>query len=453
MNCKTTRRELLSLTGLGLASLAASPAGFLPAGNSRRGNGADIQLRIGQITLDLSPKHPLKTLAYNGQVPGPFLRVREGQEVTVDVVNDTDADEMVHWHGFHIPSEVDGVHEEGTPHVPRHGQQRYVFTPRPAGTRWYHSHVHSGSNFQTGTYSGQLGMIVVEPRDHPGRFDQDVPILLHEWDPRLSREGAVDVEYRLFSINGKMLGAGEPIRVRRSQRVLFRILNASATMIHRLALAGHVFNVIAMDGNALAVERRVPVLELGPGERIDAIVEMNEPGVWVLGETRESQRQAGMGIVVEYAGANGPASFSVQPGFVWDYTAFGVPAPGASGPEAAVQKIPMVFRPRGDHQWTINSKSFPKTDLIKVQAGQRYRMLFDNQSAHAHPVHLHRHTFELTRVVDQATSGVRKDVVVVPAWRSVEVDFTADNPGPTLFHCHQQFHMDFGFMAMMQYAG
>jgi FtsP/CotA-like multicopper oxidase with cupredoxin domain len=78
---------------------------------------------------------------------------------------------------------------------------------------------------------------------------------------------------------------------------------------------------------------------------------------------------------------------------------------------------------------------------------------FDNQSDEAHPVHLHRHTFELTRFAGRATAGVRKDVIVVPAMKQVEVDFTANNPGPTLFHCHQQLHMDYGFMTMVQYGG
>jgi FtsP/CotA-like multicopper oxidase with cupredoxin domain len=88
-----------------------------------------------------------------------------------------------------------------------------------------------------------------------------------------------------------------------------------------------------------------------------------------------------------------------------------------------------------------------------VRANYRYRLRFDNQSDEAHPVHLHRHTFEITRFAGKATVGVMKDVIVVPAKKQVEVDFTADNPGPTLFHCHQQLHMDYGFMAMVQYAG
>ena len=87
-----------------------------------------------------------------------------------------------------------------------------------------------------------------------------------------------------------------------------------------------------------------------------------------------------------------------------------------------------------------------------VEAGRRYRWTFDNQSADPHPVHLHRHTFELMRVDGRPTRGLRKDVVIVPAWKQVEVDVTADQPGLALFHCHQQFHMDMGFMTMMRYS-
>jgi len=181
---------------------------------------------------------------------------------------------------------------------------------------------------------------------------------------------------------------------------------------------------------------------------VDAIVEMNRPGVWVLGELRDKQRGAGMGIAVEYAGEQGPPRWMAPPPFEWDYSIFG-------GQQTALKpddRIPLVFRAIGGHRWSINGKSHPHTAPLTVSAGRRYRLVFDNQSADAHPVHLHRHTFESTRFVQKPISGVFKDVVVVPAWRQVEVDVVAANPGPTLFHCHQQFHMDSGFMAMMQYS-
>jgi FtsP/CotA-like multicopper oxidase with cupredoxin domain len=102
-------------------------------------------------------------------------------------------------------------------------------------------------------------------------------------------------------------------------------------------------------------------------------------------------------------------------------------------------------------KWAINGKSFPKTDPIRVKQGGRYRLVFDNRSDEAHPLHLHRHSFELVNVAGVPTSGVLKDVVVVPPKKSVEVDLVANNPGKTLFHCHQQMHMDYGFMCLMEY--
>ena len=88
-----------------------------------------------------------------------------------------------------------------------------------------------------------------------------------------------------------------------------------------------------------------------------------------------------------------------------------------------------------------------------VNANARYRLILDNQTAEAHPIHLHRHRFEIMRFAAKPTSGVSEDTVVVPAWREVEVDVLTANPGPRLLHCHQQLHMDEGFMAMMQYSG
>jgi FtsP/CotA-like multicopper oxidase with cupredoxin domain len=427
-----TRRQLLALTGSALCCAAPVPE-------------PDVELRIAPLTLDLGPRKSVKTVAYNGQVPGPVLRFPEGKMITVDVANDTANEELVHWHGFHIASDVDGAHQEGTPYIAAHDRRRYVFPARPSGTRWYHSHAMSGRNFQRGTYTGQFGLFIVDAPGDAAPYDLEVSLMLHEWDPFLAED---DIDYKLFSVNGKMLGAGEPIRVRRGQRVLFRIVNASATIFHRLALARHSFHVVALDGNAVPVSRDVPVLDLGPGERVDAWVEMNAPGVWVLGELNDRQRDAGLGIVVEYADQRGPFQWLPPPPFTWDYTAFG----NTQTPTEPDGRFPMVFKEPAEQHWTINGKSYPHTDPLRVRAEHRYRLIFDNQSAMAHPMHLHRHTLEITRFVGKATSGVRKDVVMVPPWRQVEVDVVASNPGPTLFHCHHQFHMDMGLMTLMEYA-
>ena len=446
MDSQVTRRQFFSA---GAALVSAASLCQAQQGLSSIASPADFVIRISEIDVELGPKLSVKTLAYNGQVPGPLLHMTEGNTVAVDVVNETHEPEMVHWHGFFIPPDVDGSHEEGTPMVQAHDQRRYVFTPQPTGTRWYHTHAIAGHNLRKGLYSGQFGMAVVEPRENPARYDLEIPLILHEWQPYFSGDNGMEIDFKVFTINDKVLGAGEPVRVRNGQRVLFRILNASATLPHRVALAGHLFQVVALDGNAVTLSKNVPVIELAPGERVDAIVEMKSPGVWVLGEEDDMQRSAGAGIVIEYANAPGPPRWIKPTPFVWDYTAFG----GQAKPENPEVKIPMVFEqdPSG-RGWTINGKVFPNTDIINLPAGKHIRLILDNRTATPHPMHLHRHTFEITKFAGRSVSGVLKDVILVPPRNTVEVDFLANHPGPALFHCHQQFHMDFGFMTLMQYS-
>lgn len=427
------RREFLALAAVGLPSAQSLFGAGLPP--------ADVTLRIAEINADLGHGHMVKTLAYNGQIPGPLLRMTEGSTVTLDVVNESRLPEMVHWHGLRIPPEVDGAHEEGTPHVQPMDSRRYSFTAKPAGTRWYHTHAMAGQDTRIGLYSGQFGMVIVEPRQNPARYDAEFPVILHEWGPSFRSDMEGDVDYRWFTVNGRMLGSGEPIRVKTGQRVLFRVLNASATMGHRLALPSHSFLVVALDGNAAPRPHSVPVLDLAPGERVDAIVEMKNPGVWVFGEVDDGQRAAGAGIAVEYAGAQGRARWTPPAEFRWDLNAFGE----AREAVPAGAKIPLVIEPGvNGYLWAINGKSWPHAEEISLTAGVRNRLVFDNRSHMGHPVHLHRHSFELA-------SGVRKDVLMIPAHSRVEADVVADAPGPALFHCHQQFHMDFGFMALMRY--
>ena len=433
-----TRREMLVL---------------LAAGALKAQEKADYQLTIDHTSLEIAPKTSIKTTCYNGSAPGPILRMKEGQRVTIDVANNTAEPEIVHWHGLHIPSNVDGSMEEGTPMIPPHSSARYSFVAAPSGTRWYHTHIAAMRNLKLGLYSGQFGFIYIDPKSDPGRFDQEVFLALREWDPYFSSgEGAMDVMYKRCSINGRALGFGEPIRVKEGRRVMLRILNASATMQRRIAFAGHSFTVVATDGNPVATPKKVRVLELGPAERIDAIVEMDQPGVWILGATDDRDRKAGLGIVFEYSQKMGAAQWVVPSKDPWDYTAFGKP-----GMDGAASIIPLVIEKkfagsRWVDKWTINGKSWPKTDPISVKEGFRYRLAFDNRSEEAHPVHLHRHTFELKSVAGTATSGVYKDVVVVPPKSVMEVEFIANNPGKTLFHCHQQMHMDYGFMSLLEYG-
>ena len=478
------RREFLKASGLTTLSTQLSMrAHGLPSDE----RAADNTIRIGTALIEVGPQRFLSMTAYNGQFPGPLLRLKEGKKTIVDIYNDTDTPEQLHWHGQLVPDSVDGAAEERTPWIPAHGMRRVAFVPGPAGFRFYHTHVHAGSNLDLGQYGGEVGPLYIEPAHDPGSFDREAFLTLKEFEPFFSQGGDMpldflspatvdptlrargeaamraslarrrkkgfEVSYRIFTINGRQLGFGEPLRVKRGQRILIHILNGSATEIRSLALPGHRFKVVALDGNPVPHPADVPVLWIGTAERISAIVGMNHPGAWILGDLDDDDRRHGMGIVVEYAGAKGKPIWQTPAPFRWDYRLF---AARNRQPPPPDETIEMLFAKdnaaeHGFNRWTINGTAFDMETMPvswRLQRGRRYRLRMSNASDDIHPMHLHRSRFELTRIAGEPTAGVLKDVVMLGGYQTMDVDFTAEQPGLLLLHCHMQLHMDYGFMAL-----
>src|SRR5713226_8794099 len=387
---RESRRQFLKATVLlspkeSLAQMAAAmPQRESKAAQNESGS-ADYTLRIQDSAVEIAPKRIISLTTYNGQFPGPLLRFKEGQPVTVEIYNDTDTPEQLHWHGQKVSADVDGAAEEGTPFIPAHGKRRIAFTPGPAGLRFYHTHSRAGANLYAGQYGGEVGPVYIEPKHEPGRYDREVFLVLKEFEPKFSRGGdkaleeagesamkaslakgmphGYEVGYGAFTINGRMLGHGEPIRVKQGERVLFHVLNGSATEISSLALPGHSFQVVALDGNPVPNPTSVPVLWIGTAERISALVHMNHPGVWVLGDLDDGDRGHGMGIVVEYAGRTGKAQWTAPPAFKWSYARFARLDATAS---PADETFEMTFAKdnaaeEGFNRWTINGVAYPMT--------------------------------------------------------------------------------------------
>jgi FtsP/CotA-like multicopper oxidase with cupredoxin domain len=291
---------------------------------------------------------------------------------------------------------------------------RIAFVPKPSGFRFYHTHVVPKNDLSRGTYTGQAGPVYIEPANNPGAYDREVFLVLKEFEPSFNRGGDMAME-----------------------------------------MPGHVFRIIALDGNPVPTQAVVPVLWLGTAERISAIVEMNRPGVWVMGDLADDDR--GMGIVVEYANAKGKPQWTQPKPFRWDYAQFGKANATPALPDDTIEMTIVKNNGAVDgfNRWTLNGVAFSMETMKPmhtVHEGRRYRLKFRNASDDIHPLHLHRHSFELVRVGGKPTAGVIKDVVMLGGFQEVEFDFVADNPGMTLFHCHQQLHMDFGFMALFNYA-
>lgn len=481
-----SRRKLLGGGALVMASIAASSGRAMTMDpRSAAPARADHEIRIRTGLIELGSDTTISTTTYDGRFPGPLLRLTEGKRVTVDIHNDTDTPEQLHWHGQFVSPDVDGAAEEGTPYIPPHGMRRISFLPGPSGFRFFHTHVNAGSNLSLGLYNGEAGLVYIEPKHNPGAYDQEIFLTLKEFGPFLTRtemphdflapanivpalksESQADTNaalqrglppgyelgYNFFSINGRMLGEGEPIRVKPGQRVLFHVLNASASEIRSLHLPHHLFRVVALDGNPVPRPADVPVLWLGPAERISAIVEMNQPGIWAMGDVMDEDRNRGMGIVVEYAGGKGKPAWVKPPMFHWDYRLFAKPGSVPAPPDETMDLkfTAQTGAANGFDRFAINGVSFSMQKmqpLLHLRGGRRYRLRLLNATDDVHPIHLHRHSFELTSIGGFPTAGVQKDVVMIGGFQEMTIDFVA-RPGPALFHCHMQQHMDAGFMGL-----
>jgi manganese oxidase len=225
-----------------------------------------FDLTCSKVQWETEPGRVVEAWAYNGQVPGPEIRVREGDRVRVVLKNDLDESTAVHFHGLELPNDQDGVPFITQPPIKPGATYTYEFTVPNAGSHMYHSHYNAAKQVAL----GMLGAFIVEPRDR-------------------SKEPRVDVDYTMilndgfhgYTINGKGFPATEPIVCKLGQTVRVRFMN-EGMMIHPMHLHGMHMTVIAKDGWDQPMPWKCDTLNIAPGERWDVIVKANNPGIWAF---------------------------------------------------------------------------------------------------------------------------------------------------------------------------
>src|SRR5215471_6040133 len=194
-----SRRDVAKGIGvLAGSSLLGQTAGCRPSATSHvneTAGRAEYTLTIAVKPVELAPNRIISTATYNGQFPGPLLHLKEGQPVTIDIHNQTDTPEQLHWHGQFLSTDVDGAAEEGTPFIPAHGSRRITFAPKPSGFRFYHTHVRAYGDLNKGQYSGLVGPVYIEPKNNPGNYDREVFLTFKEFEPTLSRGGDMAMDF------------------------------------------------------------------------------------------------------------------------------------------------------------------------------------------------------------------------------------------------------------------
>ncbi|MEO7118141.1 MAG: multicopper oxidase domain-containing protein [Candidatus Limnocylindrales bacterium] len=245
-----------------------------------------FRLEASVIEWNILDDEPVLAYAFNGQVPGPRIRVTQGDTVRIEVTNRLPESTTVHWHGLIVPNRFDGPADITQAPIPSGGSFTYEFTITQAGTFFYHSHDHADRQQALGLY----GALIVDPRDplSEPQSDQEVVIQLQEWlerdgytYPAMPMEGGMP---NFFTINGKAWPATERISARVGDRIRFRFIGSNSGFIHPMHIHGGPFEIISTDGSPVpegAVFEK-DTLNVAPGERYDAIWTARQPGTWIL---------------------------------------------------------------------------------------------------------------------------------------------------------------------------
>ena len=284
----------------------------------------EFELIAEEFEWELMPGVTTRAWGYNGQTPGPELRMREGDLVRVTLRNRLPVPTTIHWHGVLLRPEMDGPAGLNQEAVASGEDFVYEFIATPGGTRWYHSHADPQLQVPMGLY----GPLIIEPKQ-PTRaysYDREHTLILGEWDSELTPDVAVGKAARgpkdqmlrggelgadMFLVNGRTHGAIPALVVAEGERVLIRIINAGH-LAHPIHGHGHSFKLVATDGNPVpeGMEWIKDTFLVGPAERVDLEFEANNPGVWMFHCHIEHHMANGMMTVIQYEGhqPTGPAA-------------------------------------------------------------------------------------------------------------------------------------------------
>ncbi|WP_078284194.1 multicopper oxidase family protein [Mycobacteroides chelonae] len=450
---------------------------------ARRPQGAAIRqfaLNAGPTQLDLAGTQ-VRTWAYGGRVPGQEIRVRKGEILRVQTVNNLPAPTTVHWHGLALRNDMDGVPGLTQPEIPPTGVFDYEFAVSHAGTYWFHPHV--GTQIDRGLYAP----LIIEDPDERTEYDEELVVALDDWidgtgtDPDQVLEGlrakgmppmdhsmmggmgsdptaplgvdAGDVKYPHYLINGRVAADPQATTYRAGQRVRLRIVNAGGDTAFRVSIPGVPMTVTHTDGFPVQPFQADTIL-VTMGERVDAVVTIPGSSVPLVavpeGKDGFAQLILRSGDTAVRGRAEDAAMLMKSQVPLDTATLSATPEVQLSQRNADVVHDVRLAGPVGKYTWTINGKTYDPRDGLPVREGQRTRLRFVNDSMMFHPMHLHGHTFSVRDA--KGTYRARKDTVLVAPMKTVEVDFDADNPGQWLTHCHNIYHGEAGMMAVVSYV-
>ena len=505
------RRRALRVSGATLFGITGLSSGIGSAtlGRTTQENedGPQEETLVASISeIEVGGDEGVETWAYNEQVPGPELRVREGETLRVSLENPLPEGTTIHWHGVPVPNPMDGVPNVTQEPVSSGETFEYEYEASPAGTYVYHSHV--GLQLDRGLY----GPLIVEEESPHVEYDREYTLQI---DDHLADEPALDsIEappgggvgpggdgrgpgdgvgpdggtgpggdggmgpggdgdrgpgggmgpgdgtepgsqmtgqrppYQGLLVNGRLPSDPPVFDVEEGERVRLRFINPSSATTYRVGVGGHSLTVTHADGRPVEPVE-VDSFVMTMGERYDAIVEADSPGeaaivaVPVVG----SEEPAEARLRYEDGAVDGAAERPQFDGRVLEYDDLQAidPLDLGGSPDRTFDLTLSGGMMRDPDTWTIDGETYPDADPFEISEGEHVRVRMVNRSPAIHPMHLHGHFF-------QVGDAVKDTVLVAPHGDQVTFDFRADNPGDWLFHCHNVYHLERGMARVFEYA-
>jgi len=409
---------------------------------------------------------------FNGKVPGPEIRVRQGDRVRIEVDNQLSEQTTVHWHGLRVPNNMDGVPYLNQAPIEVGQKFIYEFDALDAGTFWYHPHQQSSSQIGRGLY----GPLIVDESE-PVKVDRDVTWVLDDWRLMQTAQIADDFGHRhdlshagrignTITVNGKIR---ELFEVHAGERIRLRLINCANARIFGLSFSGHTPTVIAIDGQPVTPHSQQRIV-LGPAMRIDLILDMsanpgeqfevidnyyprNTYGLISLAYSDSRLRSEPLADDIALS-ANPLAEPDIQQAVKYDVAFEGGAMGGMSGATMDGQWQEIRDMAHQGKFWAINGVAATghiMDPLISLQRGQSCVMKLQNNTAWPHPIHLHGHSFRvLSRNGQETRHREWQDTVLLESEDQVEVAFVGDNPGDWMFHCHILEHQAAGMMGVIR---
>ena len=466
------RAFLQASAGVALGGTALTGCTFaskLPVVGARSGDPTHRLVLAPTMASLVGADHPsTRVWAYNGTIPGPMVRARQGEPVRILVENRLEEDTTVHWHGIRLPLAMDGVPGLSQPPIPPGGRFVYAFTPPDAGTFWYHPHANSLRQLGMGL----AGAMIVEERSPVIGYDRDLTWVLGDW--RLTPDAQVDDRFgspreaamvgrigNTVTLNGRVPQAEA---VRAGERIRLRLVNVSLARIMALRFEGHAPVVIAVDGQPCvphpAPEGRVV---LGPAMRVDLALDLvAEPGTRHRVIDAFIERRAYRLVELAYL----PDAPIQRPplGPVAALPPNPLPEPDLARAERILVSIQGGMHgglrmAAPDRIWALNGHSMGgdghagMAPMRTLRLGGSYVLRFLNETAFHHPMHVHGFSFlQLARDGEPVPHRQWADTVMVGPRETVDVAFVADTPGDWMLHCHVTDHQVSGLMAVLRVA-